>query len=141
MPAESPDAATRSGSKSGQAAENEARRRVSKREAHSRAAANEARRQASDSEARRQVAANEARRQASDSEALRQVAANEARHRAEDRRSQRWAGRQPLKRAASIDLAAGFDKQWSLLRVHETFDRPPAGRAIAGSLCGSARCQ
>ena len=71
IPAESPDAATRSGSKSGQGAENEARRRVSEREAHS------------------QAAVNEARRQVSDSEAHRQVAVNEARHRADDGRSQR----------------------------------------------------
>jgi hypothetical protein len=70
MPAEGLDAAARSGSESGQAAENEARRQVS------------------DSEARRQAAANEARRQVSDSEARRQVAANDARYRAEGGRSQ-----------------------------------------------------
>src|SRR2546425_10593446 len=74
-------------SESGQAAENEARRRVSEREAHSRAAVNEARRQASDTETRRQAAANEARRLVSDSEAHRQADANEARHRADDGRS------------------------------------------------------
>src|SRR5207245_2920847 len=78
IPAESPDAATRSGSKSGQAAENEARRQVSDSEAHRQADANEARRQVSDSEARRQADANEARRQVSDSEARRQADANEA---------------------------------------------------------------
>ena len=66
IPAESPDAAARSGSESDQAAENEARRRVSEREAHNRAAANEARRQVSDSEAHRQAAANEARHRADD---------------------------------------------------------------------------
>ena len=70
VPAEGLDAAARSGSESGQAA------------------ANEARRQVSDSEARGQAAANEARRQVSDSEARRQVAANDARYRAEGGRSQ-----------------------------------------------------
>ena len=87
IPAEGRDAAARSGSESGHAAENEARRRVSESEARSRAAVNEARRQVSDSEGRRQAGENEARRQASDSAARRQADANEARHRAEDGRS------------------------------------------------------
>src|SRR5437588_12638707 len=95
IPAESPEVGAHPGSESGQAAENEARRRVSEREAHSRAAVNEARRQASDTETRRQAAANEARRLVSDSEAHRQADANEARHRADDGRSRGGAGPQP----------------------------------------------
>src|SRR3989454_1156447 len=83
VPAEGLDAAARSGTESGQAAENEARRQVSESEASRQAAANEARRQVSESEASRQAAANEARRQVSDSEASLQVAANDARYRAE----------------------------------------------------------
>ena len=43
IPAESPEVGAHPGSESGQAAENEARRRVSEGEAHSRAAVNEAR--------------------------------------------------------------------------------------------------
>ena len=66
IPAESPEVGAHPGSESGQAAENEARRRVSEGEAHSRAAVNEARRQASDSEAHSQAAANEARHRAED---------------------------------------------------------------------------
>jgi hypothetical protein len=87
IPAERSDAADRPGSEAGQAAENEERRRVSEREAHSRAAVNEARRQAADAETRRQAGENEARRLVSDSEGRRQADANEARDRADDGRS------------------------------------------------------
>lgn len=86
--AESPKATAQLGSDSPQAAQNEARRLASEREAHGHAAESETRRQASDSESRRQAAENETRRQASDGAFRSQAAENEARHRAEDDRSQ-----------------------------------------------------
>jgi hypothetical protein len=68
------------------AAENEARRKTSEREADSQADVNEARRRASESQAREQAVVNEARRQASDSEARSQAEANESRRRASEER-------------------------------------------------------
>jgi len=63
-PDPAPEAAHSDAVESGLAAENEARRRTSQREADSQAVVNEARRQASDSEARSQAAANESRHRA-----------------------------------------------------------------------------